>query len=200
MHEQKQEDVASTLASPGTPQQPARQVPVGSGTGKGGWVWITGSGQQRQLAARRLTRAPWLASVPSSAARSLSLWTSDPCDAVVVRWRGEGSKGKSMRVRVREGSEPRGCDGKAAVRGPLGLESLGLGPSQIEIRCDVSTSGQVAESSRPMWVCGCDVECQACVLHGGSDLDREAQRGGAVPCWSSRRGAGESKKDREPQS
>lgn len=98
MHEQTQEDVASTLASPDTPQQPARQVPVGSGTGKGGWVWIMGSGQQRQLAARRLTRAPWLASVPNSAARSLSLWTSDPCDAVVVRWRGEGSKGKSVRV------------------------------------------------------------------------------------------------------
>lgn len=69
MQEQEQEDaaagVASTLACPNTPQQPARQVPVGSGTKKGGWVWITGSGQPRQLAAKRLTRAGGLPGWPA---------------------------------------------------------------------------------------------------------------------------------------
>jgi hypothetical protein len=71
---------------------------------------------------------------------------------------------------VREGSEHRGCDRKAAA---------GLALSEVKMRCDVSTSVQVAEGfhgSRPMWMwIGCRMSN---VLHSGSDLDGDAQRGG----------------------
>lgn len=106
-----------------------------------------------------------------------------------------------MKVRVSLGGRARNAGDVTGKPRSAILLASSLGPSEVEMRCDVSTSGQVAEGfhgSRPMWVCGCDVECRACVLHGGSDLDGEAQRGGAVPCWSSRRGAGELKRDREP--